>query len=313
RLKVLPTLQDFIKADINDPLKEKYFTKTNIVGPRDLEISIKRLYDQKPLMELVDLNTSFTQSTGLFWRKAKTLKAVDSVSFNLYEGEVLGLVGESGSGKSTLARTITKLVKASKGSIVYKGNDIVKFSEKEFRPLRKEIQIIFQDPYASLNPRMRIGEAIVEPMIVHGLNGNKINRKEKAIELLKSVGLDEDAFYKYPHEFSGGQRQRVSIARALSVEPKVLICDECVSALDVNVQAQVLNLLVKLKDEFNLTYLFITHDLSVVRFISDRIMVMKHGKIEELGLAEQVFNHPHSSYTKELLDAVPKVDFDKWL
>ena len=313
RLKLLPTLQDFMDADEKDSLKEKYFTDKNILKQKDLEQSLKLLYEQNPVIEVKELTTSFSQSSSSFWKKPKKMLAVSDVSFNLYKGEVLGLVGESGSGKSTLARTITKLVKSSEGNILYHGNDILKYSEKEFRPLRKDIQIIFQDPYASLNPRMRIGEAIVEPMIVHGLHKNKYFRKDKAMELLKNVGLNEDAFYKYPHEFSGGQRQRVSIARALSVEPKILICDECVSALDVNVQAQVLNLLVKLKEEFNLSYLFITHDLSVVRFISDRIMVMRQGRIEEIGMAEQVFNNPHSLYTKELLEAVPKVDFDKWI
>ncbi len=313
RLKLLPTLIDFMNADKNDPLKGKYFTENNIISNNDLETSYKYLYELNPIIEVKDLTTSFSPSSGFFWKKSKTVKAVEEISFNLYKGEVLGLVGESGSGKSTLARTLTKLVKASDGSIFYNGNNILNYSEKEFRPLRKDIQIIFQDPYASLNPRMRIGDAIVEPMTVHGLHNNMKSRKEKAMELLNSVSLEEDSYYKYPHEFSGGQRQRVSIARALSVQPKILICDECVSALDVNVQAQVLNLLVKLKEEFKLTYLFITHDLSVVRFISDRIMVMRQGRIEELGLAEQVFNNPYSAYTKELLNAVPKVDFDKWI
>lgn len=313
KLKRLPTLPDFINNSDEVSIRQQFFSASNRISENELKHSQQVLYENDPVITINDLCTYFEKRKGLFSRKAESFKAIDQINFKLYKGEVLGLVGESGSGKSTLARTITKLVNATSGEVIYKNQDVIKLSENQFRPIRKDIQIIFQDPYASLNPRMRIGDAIVEPMKVHGLHGSGNARKEVAIGLLKSVGLNADSFNKYPHEFSGGQRQRVSIARALSVQPKILICDECVSALDVNVQAQVLNLLVELKEQFNLTYLFITHDLSVVRFISDRIMVMKNGKQEELGFAEQVFMNPKSEYTKELLDAVPKVNFDKWI
>ena len=232
--------------------------------------------------------------------------ALDDVSFNVYPGETLGLVGESGCGKTTIGRTILRLEEPTAGEMIYNGKDIVKMRANELRAFRKNVQIIFQDPYSSLNPRMTIGEAIMEPMQVHGILENDAERKQKVEELLTKVSLDCNHFYRYPHEFSGGQRQRIGIARALAVSPKFIICDESVSALDVSVQAQVLNLLNDLKKEYGLTYIFISHDLSVVKYMSDRMIVMQEGKIEEMGDADQIYNNPKTDYTKKLIDAVPE-------
>ena len=233
------------------------------------------------------------------------MKAIDHVSFEVYPGETLGLVGESGCGKTTLGRSILRLIEPTSGDVIYNGIKIRDLDSKKLRALRKQMQLIFQDPYSSLNPRMTVGAAIMEPMQVHGLYENDTNRKKKVKELLLKVGLLEDHFDRYPHQFSGGQRQRVCIARALSLNPEFIICDESVSALDVSVQAQVLNLLNQLKNEQGLTYIFISHDLSVVRYMSDRILVMNKGKIEELGNAEDVYNNPKSDYTKKLIAAIP--------
>jgi peptide/nickel transport system ATP-binding protein len=243
-----------------------------------------------------------TQSKG----KKRTLTAVDHVSFEVEKGETVGLVGESGCGKTTLGRSILKLVEIKSGKILYEGVDIhsKRFQTKKYR---KKVQIIFQDPYSTLNPRLIVGAAITEPMKVHGLGGSSKARKNKAIELLERVGLEASHYHRYPHEFSGGQRQRIGIARALAVEPEFIVCDESVSALDVSVQAQVLNLLNDLKEEFGFTFIFISHDLSVVRHMSDRILVMKEGKIVESGEAETLFKHPENEYTKQLLYAVPKI------
>jgi peptide/nickel transport system ATP-binding protein len=216
------------------------------------------------------------------------------------------LVGESGCGKTTIGRTIIRLEEPTSGEMLYKGKDIAKMNAKELRAFRKEVQIIFQDPYSSLNPRMTIGNAIMEPMQVHGILANDNERKKRVEELLSRVNLDPSHFYRYPHEFSGGQRQRIGIARALTVNPKFIICDESVSALDVSVQAQVLNLLNELKQEFGLTYIFISHDLSVVKYMSDRMVVMQEGKIEEMGDADQICNNPGTDYTKKLIDAIPE-------
>ena len=234
------------------------------------------------------------------------VKAVNDVTFDVYPGETLGLVGESGCGKTTIGRTILRLEEPTEGSMIYKGEDIAKMNADELRGFRKEVQIIFQDPYSSLNPRMTIGNAIMEPMQVHNILNSDEERKEKVKELLTKVSLDPSHFYRYPHEFSGGQRQRIGIARALAVNPKFIICDESVSALDVSVQAQVLNLLNDLKEEFGLTYIFISHDLSVVKYMSDRMVVMQEGKIEEMGDADQIYNTPKTEYTKRLIDAIPE-------
>jgi peptide/nickel transport system ATP-binding protein len=228
------------------------------------------------------------------------------VSFKLYEGETLGLVGESGCGKSTLGNAILQLDKATAGQILYKGIDITKLSNSAIKKLRKEIQIIFQDPYSSLNPRIPIGEAIMEPMIVHKLYHSDAERKEKTIEILNKVGLSEDYFSRYPHEFSGGQRQRIGIARTIALQPKLIVCDESVSALDISVQAQVLNLLNSLKEVFGFTYIFISHDLAVVKYMSDQLLVMNKGKIEELGDADTIYTSPKTAYTKKLIHAIPK-------
>ena len=232
-------------------------------------------------------------------------KAVNGVSFEIYKGETLGLVGESGCGKTTLGRALLGLIQPTEGKIFFKNKNIAIATTTELRAMRKDMQIIFQDPYSSLNPRKKIGEAIMEPMKVHRLFATNKQRKEKVIELLEKVNLSADHYNRYPHEFSGGQRQRIVIARALALEPSFVVCDESVSALDVSVQAQVLNLLNDLKKEFDFTALFISHDLSVIRYISDRIMVMNKGIIEETGLAEEVYNHPQKEYTKQLIASIP--------
>jgi len=232
-------------------------------------------------------------------------KAVNGVSFEIYKGETLGLVGESGCGKTTLGRALLGLIQPTEGKIFFKNKNIAIATTTELRAMRKDMQIIFQDPYSSLNPRKKIGEAIMEPLKVHQLFATNKQRKEKVIELLEKVNLSADHYNRYPHEFSGGQRQRIVIARALALEPSFVVCDESVSALDVSVQAQVLNLLNDLKKEFDFTALFISHDLSVVRYISDRIMVMNKGIIEETGLAEEVYNHPQKEYTKQLIASIP--------
>jgi peptide/nickel transport system ATP-binding protein len=227
----------------------------------------------------------------------------------VYAGETLGLVGESGCGKSTLGRTILRLIDATEGKVFYKGINLLETAPATMKSLRKDMQIIFQDPYSSLNPRRTIGDAIAEPLFVHGLEKNTRERKDKVIALLEKVNLRPEHYNRYPHEFSGGQRQRIVIARALAMNPSFIICDESVSALDVSVQAQVLNLLNDLKKEFGFTAIFISHDLSVVRYISDRIMVMNKGKIEEIGDAEDVYRNPQSDYTRRLIASIPNAVF----
>lgn len=258
------------------------------------------------LLSVKDLSVWFPVQKNLFGKAQSFTKAVDEVSFDLFKGETLGLVGESGCGKTTLGRALLRLIEPTKGTIRYHQSELTTLSRKELLPLRKEIQIVFQDPYSSLNPRMTIGEAIAEPMKVHGIYPQAKERREKVQELLEKVNLQANHFNRYPHEFSGGQRQRIVIARALALNPSFIICDESVSALDISVQAQVLNLLNDLKKEFGFTVIFISHDLSVVRYISDRIMVMNKGKIEETGAADEVFLHPQSPYTKKLIDSIPK-------
>ena len=306
KLRILPTLSDFIG---NTEAEKPYATRlsdNNIITRQEHESAFKSLSSVEPILKINHVTTSFTQAGMFFWNKKKVFKAIQDISFVLYPGEVLGLVGESGSGKSTLGRTICRLLDSESGSVTYRNIELANMPENEFRVFRKNIQIIFQDPYASLNPSMKAGDAILEPMIVHKLCANKQERIEKVYSLLESVGLPAESFHKYPHEFSGGQRQRISIARALSLNPEILICDESVSALDVNVQAQVLNLLNELRSKFNLSMIFITHDLSVVRFICDRVMVMKNGRLEEIGTVEQVMDNPASDYTRLLLESVPE-------
>jgi peptide/nickel transport system ATP-binding protein len=266
----------------------------------------KELYSRAKILEIQNIKTYFPKNKTFFGKTIDYIKAVDDVSFDVYEGETLGLVGESGCGKTTLGRTILRLNEPTSGKIFFEQKDLLQVKPEDMRQMRKDMQIIFQDPYSSLNPRITIGEAIMEPMQVHNILANNNQRKEKVYELLKKVGLTEKQFGRYPHEFSGGQRQRVCIARALSLNPKFIICDESVSALDVSVQAQVLNLLNDLKREFKFTYIFISHDLSVVKFMSDRMVVMNKGKIEEMGDADDIYLNPKTDYTKNLISSIPK-------
>ena len=261
---------------------------------------------QDPILAVKNLHVHFPISKGFFRRSTEFVRAVDGVSFDIYPGETVGLVGESGCGKTTLGRALLRLVEPTSGSILFEGIDLATLPAGELRRRRREFQMVFQDPYAALNPMMTVGEAILEPMRVHGVGGSRAAQKAKVLELLQTVGLSETHFQRYPHEFSGGQRQRICIARALALQPKCIICDESVSALDVSVQAQVLNLLNDLKREFGITYLFITHDLSVARFMADRLLVMSKGKIVESGPAAEVYAHPQNDYTKTLLAAIPK-------
>jgi peptide/nickel transport system ATP-binding protein len=258
------------------------------------------------LLSAEHLSVWFPSKKTLFGKPLDFIKAVDDVSFDVYKGETLGLVGESGCGKTTLGRTLLRLIEPKAGKIIYNGIDLTAKKRDELRSMRKEIQIIFQDPYSSLNPRLTIGSAIAEPMEVHELLPTDKQRKNKVTELLEKVNLKAEHFTRYPHEFSGGQRQRIVIARALALNPSFIICDESVSALDVSVQAQVLNLLNDLKKEFGFTVIFISHDLSVVRYISDRIMVMNKGKIEESANADEIYFNPKSDYTKKLIASIPK-------
>jgi peptide/nickel transport system ATP-binding protein len=295
RLKLLPTISDILQDKIN----------YEVITEEQRQQKHEVLYSKPPLLEINNVSKVFWNASGIF-KKQMPFKAVNGVSFKIYEGETLGLVGESGCGKSTLSNLILQLDTATEGTIFYKGADITKVSKSNLRKLRKDIQIIFQDPFASLNPRLSVGEAILEPMMVHQIGSNYKERKEKVIQLLRRVGLDETAFNKYPHQFSGGQRQRIGIARAIALEPKLIICDESVSALDISVQAQVLNLLNELKENFNFTYIFISHDLAVVKYMSDQLLVMKEGKIEESGEADSIYKNPVSDYTKKLIHAIPK-------
>ncbi len=295
RLKVLPTIQDYLNGA----------NTSQIITKEQRKEAHKILYSKAPLLEVIDLEKTYISKAG--WLKKPTLfKAVNKINFKLYEGETLGLVGESGCGKSTLGNAILQLDKATAGCILYNGEDITKLSKTDTRKLRKDIQIIFQDPYSSLNPRIPVGEAIMEPMIVHNLYSSNKARKEKVIEILNRVGLSEIHFNRYPHEFSGGQKQRIGIARTIALQPKLIICDESVSALDISVQAQVLNLLNELKASFGFTYIFISHDLAVVKYMSDQLLVMNKGKIEELDDADVIYNTPQKAYTKKLINAIPK-------
>ncbi len=290
RLKRLPTVNDFIEGAGK--------SATEIISGEERSERLARLYQPEPVLRVKELIKHFPGT-----------KAVDHVSFDVYPGETLGIVGESGCGKTTLARVVLELIPPDSGTIIFKNEEITRLSREKMKSLRKHLQIIFQDPYSSLNPRLTAGAAILEPMKVHRLHGNDTERKEKVIGLLEKVGLQPEHYDRYPHEFSGGQRQRICIARALAVEPQLLICDESVSALDVSVQAQVLNLLNDLKLEFGLTYIFISHDLSVVRYMADRIIVMKNGRIVETGDADRIFTNPQNAYTSSLIEAIPHPEF----
>ncbi len=304
RLERLPVVKEFLDGkwiDNNQVKNELLITDEERQKQHEL------LYSQEPILKVENLRTWYPLRKGVFGRTYDYIKSVDDVSFDVYPGETLGLVGESGCGKTTLGRSILRLVEPTSGNVIFEGRDITKLNSKELREYRKQAQIVFQDPYSSLNPRICVGDSIAEPMLVHGIEKDAKKRRERVCRLLEEVGLEAAHYQRYPHEFSGGQRQRICIARALAVNPKLIICDESVSALDVSVQAQVLNLINRLKKEFHFTYIFISHDLSVVRFMSDRVVVMYNGKIQEMNEADALFNNPQNDYTKKLIAAICKV------
>jgi peptide/nickel transport system ATP-binding protein len=301
RLDRLPTVGDFL-GDAS--LTFETYKKQHTVSEAQYGERLATVDASPILLQVTNLSKVYGSRGGLFSRSQGTV-AVDDVSFDIRQGETLGLVGESGCGKSTLGKTILRLLPASSGKVLYDGIDLLGLTERQMRRQRKAVQMIFQDPFSSLNPRMTIGRAIQEPMEVHKLHGDQRRRKEVVMHLLEQVGLEGDHYNRYPHQFSGGQRQRICIARTLAVEPRFIVCDESVSALDVSVQAQVLNLLNDLKAQYNLTFLFISHDLAVVKHFCDRIMVMSGGQIVEVGDAESVFNRPQSAYTERLLESIP--------
>ena len=290
--KRLPVINDFLQ--VNE-------TSNSTLHP----VSTAPVIGTETILSVQNLSVDFPLSKNIFGKTTAVFKAVDEVSFAVYKNETVGLVGESGCGKTTLGRAILHLIKPSTGKILLQGNDIASLNEKQLRIIRKNLQIVFQDPYGSLNPRISIGDAIMEPLTVHGLYENKKQRKEEVVSLLDKVSLNADHFNRYPHQFSGGQRQRICIARALALHPSFLIFDESVSALDVSVQAQVLNLINELKAQLNFTAIFISHDLSVVHYISDRILVMNKGKIVEQGTADNIYFNPANEYTQQLIAAIP--------
>jgi peptide/nickel transport system ATP-binding protein len=300
RPEKLTTVDEYMQAESIDS------NRINIEPLEKRIIKQEEIYAKTPILKVENLVKRFALDKPFFGKVKNFVNAVDCVNLDVYPGETLGLVGESGCGKTTLGRSILRLVEPDSGKILFEEKDILHLNQQKLKQERKNINIVFQDPYSSLNPRLSIGNAIVEPMRVHGLFKSRNERKQKALELLEKVGLEAMHFHRYPHEFSGGQRQRIVIARALALNPKFIICDEAVSALDVSVQAKVLNLLNDLKKEFGFTYIFISHDLSVVRFMSDRIMVMKDGQIVEVGDADEVYHKPKTDYTKQLIQSIPK-------
>jgi peptide/nickel transport system ATP-binding protein len=308
-LKKLPVIADFFDGD--NTKAKSIATIENIRALYSypaIEIAErkKELYKQQPLLKVSHLSTWFPINSGLFGGSKKVVKAVNNVSFEVYPGETLGLVGESGCGKTTLGRTILRLIEPTGGNISFEGTDLRSIKKNDLREIRRNIQIIFQDPYSSLNPRLTVGQSLMEPLQVHQFYNNDTGRKQKVLELLQRVNLLPEHFNRYPHEFSGGQRQRIVIARALALQPKFIICDESVSALDVSVQAQVLNLIRELQQEFKLTYIFISHDLAVIKHISDRMMVMNKGEIVETGYPDDIYYHPKQDYTKKLIASIPQ-------
>ena len=295
----LPMISDFMQQKGDD------YIEMHTIDVESLQQRSRGLTGQEEIiLDVRDLKKSFYSRKGLFGKQE--FQAVKGVSFQLAKGKTLGLVGESGSGKTTIGLLLMRLQAATGGKALFEGQDILAMSEKEFARYQRKIQIIFQNPYASLNPRFTVGQILMEPMQVHGIGANDAERKQMALDLLERVSLPAQAFYRYPHEFSGGQRQRIAIARCLTLKPEVLICDESVSALDVSVQAQVLNLLQDLQDEFGLSYIFISHDLSVVKYISDQIMVMNHGDVVEIANSDDLYQSPQHEYTKRLLSAIPQ-------
>lgn len=319
RLRRLPTVADFMTVTTN--AEGELDIEAKVHSPEEKEALLKditaqewgdraqHLMQQAPILQVENLVKAFPVRRGFLAKKSE-LRAVDEVSFEVYPGETLGLVGESGCGKSTLSRCLLRLIEPTSGDIQFEGQSILELSENQLRPLRRKFQIIFQNPYGSLDSRQTIGSALMEPMIIHNLYESEAERRAQAISLLERVGLDSSAMNRMPHEFSGGQRQRICIARSLACRPSFIICDESVSALDVSVQAQVLNLLKDLQQDFGLTYIFISHDLSVVKFVSDRIMVMNRGRIEEIGLADEIYNRPQQDYTRQLIAAIPDADLE---
>ena len=303
RLKRLPIVKEFLDGQWQGG-KQQILNDLQI-RPEKRQKHLEQLYSQPPLLKVEGLKTWYPLRKGILNKVYDHVKAVDDVSLEVYEGETLGLVGESGCGKTTLGRSILRLAEPTGGKVWFDGIEVTALKGSALRDFRKQAQIVFQDPYSSLNPRLTIGEAIAEPMKVHGIENDSKKRHEAVCELLEQVGLQSTHYQRYPHELSGGQRQRVCIARALAVNPRLVICDESVSALDVSVQAQVLNLLNRLKEERHLTYIFISHDLGVVRFMSDRVVVMFNGKPVEINDADTLFEHPQNAYTRKLIDALP--------
>ena len=295
----LPMISDFMKQEGDHLVEELSLSEASRA-----ERSRGLVGNEEIILEVQDLKKSFYSRKGLFGKDE--FKAVKGASFKLAKGKTLGLVGESGSGKTTIGLLLMRLQESTGGKALFEGKDILAMSEKEFAQYQRKIQIILQNPYASLNPRFTVGQILMEPMQVHHIGANDAERKKMALELLERVSLPAQAFDRYPHEFSGGQRQRIAIARCLTLKPEILICDESVSALDVSVQAQVLNLLQDLQDEFGLSYIFISHDLSVVKYISDQIMVMNHGDIVEIENSDELYRAPKHEYTKRLLSAIPQ-------
>ncbi len=305
RLKKLPIVKEFLDGHWTGG-QEQILKELQITNEERQE-RLQKMYAQQPLLKVEHLQTWYPLKKGVFAKVYDHVKAVDDVNVEVFEGETLGLVGESGCGKTTLGRSILRLLEPTGGKVFFDGIEVTALNAKELREFRKQAQIVFQDPYSSLNPRIRIGEAIAEPLKVHGIETDRKKCRQMVCDLLEQVGLEAAHYDRYPHEFSGGQRQRICIARALAVNPRLVICDESVSALDVSVQAQVLNLLNRLKEERHLTYIFISHDLSVVRFMSDRVLVMYNGKPVEYNDADELFDHPQNDYTKKLIAALPGI------
>ncbi len=313
KYRILPTVDDFLNTEETEagPILSERPDAAQRLATLEKEPSSDKPDEVSPelLLKVKGISVHFHSGGGFLGKPRETVKAVNEVDLDVPKGRTLGLVGESGCGKTTLGRAILRLQQPTAGSVQYHGTELIGLTQSDMLEYRKRMQIIFQDPYASLNPRQTIEQTLIEPLLVHKIGSNREERRDRVVSLLEEVGLGSEFLLRYPHEFSGGQRQRISVARALAVEPEFVVCDECVSAMDVSVQAQVLNLLRQLQDKRKLTYLFISHDLSVVKFMSDEIAVMRQGRIEEFGSADEVYENPQSEYTKELLEAVPQADF----